>query len=285
MHLRKLAAASAATGAVALGLGLAAPANAAALLPQPKVTVSPNPFTPGARLNLAISACDDAPKTVSNQIFAAAPAFTKSGAGWAATAQAKSTLKAGQTYTTKFSCTVKDETQSGTANFGLTTSIPKQPPKAEPKFKFGFDKVQLSTRRVMPGSNITFRVKCPNPVSATSASWATAPSFKKTGTDTWTGTGRFKSSLPAVVNIKVSCKGFGFVTYSTKPGKRNVGDGGGTGNIPTGPGPNTGDGSLFMQESEGSNMALIAGGSAGALAVAGLGTVLVRRRRTGQESA
>jgi hypothetical protein len=159
-------------------------------------------------------------------------------------------------------------------------SQPKPEPTAtQPAFKFGFDKVQLTTRRVVPGGKIGFTVTCPTTVTATSSSFAVAPRFKK-AEDTSKAVATFRRALPKVVNIKVSCAQFGFVTFSTKPGKGNVDNGP---NVPS-QGPNTGGGATADSGTPANlgGAAAIAASLAGAT---GLGLVFAARRRMAREEA
>jgi hypothetical protein len=155
------------------------------------------------------------------------------------------------------------------------------PTATEPAFKFGFDKVQLSTRRVVPGGKVTFTVTCPTAVTATSSAFVANPRFAKDG-DTSKGTATYKRSLPRVVNIKVSCAKFGFVTFSTKS---DTGNGGGNvGNGPNVPdqAPDTGGGATAE------NGAAALGGAAalaiGLMGATGLGLVAARRRMAREEA-
>ena len=160
------------------------------------------------------------------------------------------------------------------------------PTPTKPTFKFGYDKVKLSTTRVAPGQKTTFAVTCPSTVTITGNGYTQNPlPVKKTGENTWGATGTFKSSLPDPTNVTVVCKGFGSVKYSTSPAKDDGnGNGNGGGNnmtpktpkVPTGP-INTGDGSTL--NNGGSPMAAAAWG---AIAFLGLGAVALRRR-TAQE--
>ncbi|GLZ04605.1 hypothetical protein Acsp03_20710 [Actinomadura sp. NBRC 104412] len=152
-------------------------------------------------------------------------------------------------------------------------------PSEPPTFEFGFDDVKLSTTRVVPGGKTTFTVTCPTEVTITSNAYTQDPlPVSKTGDDTWTATGTFKSSLPNPSIARVTCKDHGTVTFTTNPEKGEMKPGKPTGKIPTGR-IDTGDGST----QGGPGMPLLAGGSAAALAAAGLGA-LALRRRAGRES-
>ncbi|MFI0357085.1 hypothetical protein [Actinomadura sp. 9N407] len=155
---------------------------------------------------------------------------------------------------------------------GGGTPDPTPTPTPTPTFKFGNDKVHLSTSRVVPGGTTTFTVTCPSTVSITSNGYTRNPlAVTKAGKNRWTATGKFRSSLPNPTTATVVCKGYGSVKLSTSPEK---GD-----NmtpkqpkLPTGR-IDTGDGSM----SEGSASALPAAGLS-ALLAAGLGAVALRRR-------
>jgi hypothetical protein len=152
-----------------------------------------------------------------------------------------------------------------------------------PTFKFGYDKVKLSSRRVVPGGKTTFTVKCPSTVSITGNGYTRNPlAVKKIGKATWTATGTFRGNLPDPTTATVVCKGFGSVKFSTSPEKK----GGNTmtpktPKIPSGP-INTGDGSMYGQTG-GSSAPLLAAGW-GVLMAAGLGAVALRRRTVRERS-
>ncbi|MDL4818300.1 hypothetical protein [Actinomadura opuntiae] len=163
-------------------------------------------------------------------------------------------------------------------------TLPPTTPK--PVFRFGFDKVRLSSRVVAPGRHTTFTVTCPSTVTITSNGYTRSPlPVAKTGKSTWTATGTFKSSLPDPTVATVVCKGFGSVRFSTHPSKNPAKPG--TGMQPTTPKiPNgridTGDGSMYGRTA-GSGAPLMAIGW-GALAAAGLGAVALRRRTARERS-
>jgi len=271
MGITRLAAATAAVGGVAL-LGVAVPASAAPAPPAaPDITVKPDPFKPGEKVDLRVTGCKDEPKVGSpNEIFVKGEpsSFGKGTADgvWTTVAATKSALKPEQTYETTFTCTTVD----GPSAFQLRTTIPKTP-----AFTFGFDKVELSTRTVVAGGKLGMTVTCPSTVTATSASFTAEPKFTKNdGVSKATGT--FKDHLPSVVRVKVTCAGYGSVSYSTKPGERDVKPG--DGKIPKGA-PQTGDGTMAPRGDGGPNGLTVAG-SAALLAGAGLGGgLMVRRRR------
>ncbi|GAA2441782.1 hypothetical protein GCM10010191_67560 [Actinomadura vinacea] len=145
------------------------------------------------------------------------------------------------------------------------------PPK--PRFTFGYDKVKLSSRRVVPGGSTMFTVTCPNTVSITGNGFTRSPlTVKKAGANRWTATGTFRSSLPDPTTATVVCKGFGSVKFSTSPEKNDGGMKPSKPKIPTGR-IDTGDGST--QRGDGS--ALPAAGL-GAFALAGFGAFALRRR-------
>ena len=246
---------------------------------DPSISASPNPFVPGSVLTLKVTECNTKPVKVSDSgLFAETPNWTAASPEGTWTAKAKTNKVApGKTYTAKFTC----EVDGGTATLTLSVN-PKNDDKPEPpKFDFGYDDVKLSTRRVVPGGTTTFTVTCPSQVTITSNGYTQNPlPVKKVGERTWTAKGTFKSTLPDPTLATVTCKGYGSVKYSTSPEK---GDGltpkKPTGKIPTGR-IDTGDGSTVA----GGSGALVAGGSAAvALAAAGAGAVLLRRRRTAEE--
>ncbi|GAA2149428.1 hypothetical protein [Actinomadura napierensis] len=168
-----------------------------------------------------------------------------------------------------------------------TTHKPTTPPTTpKPVFRFGFDKVQLSSRVVAPGRKTTFTVTCPSPVTITGNGYTRNPlAVQKAGKSTWTATGTFKSSLPDPTVVTVVCKGFGSVKYSTHPSKNPSKPGNSmqpaTPKIPNGR-IDTGDGSMYGRTA-GSGAPLIAIGW-GALAAAGLGAVALRRRTARERS-
>ncbi|MFB4320053.1 hypothetical protein [Actinomadura sp. 21ATH] len=145
------------------------------------------------------------------------------------------------------------------------------PPK--PTFKFGYDKVQLSSRRVVPGGTTTFTVTCPSAVSITGNGYTQNPlAVKKVGANKWSATGKFRSSLPDPTTATVVCKGFGSVKFSTSPEKGDDNLGPKQPKIPTGR-IDTGDGSTLAQDAS-----PMAAAGLGALAVAGIGAFALRRR-------
>ncbi|MGI5324305.1 hypothetical protein [Actinomadura nitritigenes] len=160
----------------------------------------------------------------------------------------------------------------------------KPPTTPKPVFRFGFDKVKLSSRVVAPGRRTTFTVTCPSTVTITGNGYTGSPlPVKKAGKSTWTATGTFKSSLPDPTVATVVCKGFGSVRFSTHPSKKPSQGGNSmqpaTPKIPNGR-IDTGDGSMYGRTAgSGAPPAAIGWG---ALAAAGLGAVALRRR-TGRE--
>lgn len=160
-------------------------------------------------------------------------------------------------------------------------------PKPKPQFKFGYDKVKLSTTRVAPGQKVTFKVICPTAVTITGNGYTKNPlPVKKSGEKTWVSTGTYRSNLPDPTTVTVVCKDFGSVKYSTSPEKGDE-NGGGNGNggmtpktpkIPTGR-IDTGDGSSLRDG--GSPMMAAAWG---AVAFLGLGAVALRRRTVRERS-
>ncbi|MBA9004051.1 hypothetical protein [Thermomonospora cellulosilytica] len=266
-------------GAAAAALAFAAPAYAAA---QPSISATPNPFYPGDTLTLTATGCTTAPQLQSDSgLFAAPPAFAGQPTTWTAKGKTRSGLTPGKTYVAKWTC----EIEGGTATLSLTTTPGKRPgtPKptpTRPAFSFGYDDVQLSSRRVVPGGSTTFTVTCPTAVTITGNGFTQSPlTVTKVGENTWRGTGTFKQTLPNPTTATVICKDHGAVKYTTDPGDGNGGDmkpKPGT-RIPTGP-INTGDGTLYLEQRGGdSAMPLMAAGAGAALA-AGLGVVVLRRR-------
>lgn len=164
---------------------------------------------------------------------------------------------------------------------------PTSPGPSEPPgdFEFGFDKVTLSTDVVEPGGELTMTVICPTSVTAKSNGFVADPEFTEADEESFTGTAEFKQTLPTVVTLTITCVDHGSVFFSTEPGGKTVKPGGQTGKIPVGA-PDTGDGSTAPQQDP---LALIAGGSVLAVALAGLGAgagvMAVRRRSTRQERA
>ncbi len=161
----------------------------------------------------------------------------------------------------------------------------------KPTFKFGYDKVKLSSLRVAPGYKTTFTVTCPTSVIITGNGYTQKSlPVKKTGENTWTATGTFRKNLPNPTIATVVCKDFGSVKYSTQPekGENKPGKPGKPGQmkpktpkIPTGR-IDTGDGSTYVQN-EGAPAGLLAAGF-GALMALGLGAVALRRRTAGERS-
>jgi hypothetical protein len=163
----------------------------------------------------------------------------------------------------------------------------------EPAFKFGTDKVKLSSLRVAPGYKTTFKVICPTSVSITSNGYTQNPlPVKKAGENTWTATGTFRKNLPNPTTATVVCKDYGSVKFTTQPEKAD-GNGGKKGNkggstltpktpkIPTGR-IDTGDGSMYNRD-QNSPAPLLAAGW-GALMAVGLGAIVLRRRSAAERS-
>ncbi|MCP9952423.1 hypothetical protein [Actinomadura madurae] len=164
---------------------------------------------------------------------------------------------------------------------GEPTESPSPSP-TKPTFKFGYDKVKLSSRRVAPGLSTTFTVTCPSTVTITGNGYTRNPlPVKKAGKATWTATGTFRSKLPDPTTATVVCKGFGSVRFSTSPEKGGNNMEPKTPKIPTGP-INTGDGSMYAG-SDGSAAPVLAA-MWGALMAAGLGAVALRRRTVRERS-
>jgi hypothetical protein len=163
-----------------------------------------------------------------------------------------------------------------------TESPSPSPSPTKPTFKFGYDKVKLSSRRVAPGLSTTFTVTCPSTVVITSNGYTKNPlPVKKVGKATWTATGTFRSNLPDPTTATVVCKGFGSVRYSTSPEKGGNNMEPKTPKIPTGP-INTGDGSMYGR-ADGSAAPVLAA-VWGAVMAAGLGAVALRRRTVRERS-
>ncbi|NEA23092.1 hypothetical protein [Actinomadura bangladeshensis] len=167
-------------------------------------------------------------------------------------------------------------------------------PGTPPAFKFGPDKVKLSSLRVAPGYKTTFTVTCPTSVSITSNGYTQNPlPVKKAGENTWTATGTFRKNLPNPTTATVVCQDYGSVKFTTQPDKAdgNKGDKGGnkggstltpkTPKIPTGR-IDTGDGSMYMRDHNSTAPLLAAGW--GALMAVGLGAIVLRRRSAAERS-
>ncbi|MFB4305212.1 hypothetical protein [Actinomadura sp. GTD37] len=158
----------------------------------------------------------------------------------------------------------------------------------KPTFKFGPDKVRLSSMRVAPGYTTKFNVICPTSVTITGNGYTQNPlPVKKAGKTIWTATGTFRKNLPDPTIATVVCKGYGSVKFTTRPEKGGTKPGKPgqlkptTPKIPTGR-IDTGDGSTYTRN-EGSPAGLLAAGW-GALAALGLGAVVLRRRTAGERS-
>ncbi|WP_030163580.1 hypothetical protein [Spirillospora albida] len=161
------------------------------------------------------------------------------------------------------------------------TPTPTPTPTA-PQFKFGTDKVRLSTNRVVPGGSTTFTITCPSSVSITSNGYTRNPlPVAKIAENRWRATGTFRSKLPDPTTATVVCKGYGSVKLSTSPEKGDNGLKPRTPKIPTGP-INTGDGSVYGQRDGSSALLPAAGG--GALLLAGFGAFALRRKTAGKRS-
>ncbi|MGP4022777.1 hypothetical protein [Actinomadura sp. 3N407] len=283
MRSTRLAAAGVAAGAMVLGM--AGPA-----LADGKASASPNPFTAGSKITVTVAGCESKPVLAhqGTMVFAEVVKFTQSGANWTSgpvTTFDSRHLKAGQTYNYKVTCHDANQ-QKLTMTLPLTVAKPDGNPDPTPEFKFGYDKVKLSSRRVAPGQNVTFTVNCPTAVSVSGNGYTKNPlPVKKAGKDTFTATGTYRSNLPDPTTVTVVCKDFGSVKYSTSPEKAGgSGNGGGnamepkTPKIPTGP-INTGDGSSLGND--GSPMMAAAWG---AFMFLGLGAVALRRRTVQERS-
>ncbi|TNY36900.1 hypothetical protein EIO00_10925 [Thermomonospora catenispora] len=250
---------------------------------QPSISASPNPFYPGDTLTLTAKGCTTAPQLQSDSgLFVSPPQFRGQPTTWIAQGKTRSNLTPGKTYVAKWTCQI----EGGSAVLSLTTTPGKRPDRptptptpTRPTFSFGYDDVQLSTRRVVPGGSTTFTVTCPTSVTITGNGFTQSPlKVTKIGENKWRATGVFKKNLPNPTTATVICKGHGSVKYTTNPDKgdnNNMKPKPST-KIPTGP-INTGDGTLYMAEKNGSAMPLAAAGAGAALA-AGLGAVVLRRR-------
>ncbi|MQY07976.1 hypothetical protein [Actinomadura macrotermitis] len=292
MGITRLAAAGAVSGAALLGA--AAPAVAAPPADEPagppKITSGAFPAEPGGNLELRVTGCAGSPHVLPNKLFFKNdPAdWNEQGKGvWTAIATTASDLEPDHVYTAKFFC----RTGKGLEAFELSVRTPhrttppptppptsgpgKPPPGKDPRFKFGFDDVRLSSRRVLPGGNVDINATCPVQPTASSSSFVEQPRMDAVDNsgDRWEGNGRFKKHLPAIVRLTVTCPGYGSVTFSTRPGSDRAEDGGPT--IPQGA-PDTGDGST----AHGRDPApALTGGALAALAAVGGGVVLRRRAK------
>lgn len=276
------------SGAALVALVIPGSAAFAAPTDKPQATYSPKRFTPGDNLWVRITGCVGEPRlSGTNEAFAEGEpgSFERSGGDtWTGIGGTLRSLKSGNSYLTRFGCL----TGKGFQTFPLWVTPPDKIPPAPPSppgkprpepppgegFRFGYGDVELSTRTVTPGGRLGIRVTCPSSVRATSASFVSEPRFSRIGKDEHKGTARFASSLPSIVKVRVECRGYGSVTFSTKPGQKDV-DPGDQG-IPQGS-PNTGDGSLANTQ-DGPDYTL---GAAGALALA---YVLHRRRRASERA-
>lgn len=285
MRSTRLAAAGVAAGAMVLGM--AGPA-----LAEGKAVASPNPFPAGSAINVTVTGCDTKPVLghQGTMVFAETVNFTQNGDTWSSgpvkTFDGRH-LKAGQTYNYRVTCYDADN-QKVTMTLPLTVAEAQDnpdptPTPGRPEFRFGYDKVKLSTRRVAPGQKVTFKIACPTEVTVSGNGYTQNPlPVKKAGDGVWTATGTYRSNLPDPTTVTVVCKNFGSVKYSTSPekGDGNGGGGNGGGNamtpqtpkIPTGR-IDTGDGSSLRDG--GSPMMAAAWG---AFAFLGLGAVALRRR-------
>ncbi|XRQ06920.1 hypothetical protein ACN3XK_62035 [Actinomadura welshii] len=291
MRSTRLAAAGVAAGA--LVLGMAGPA-----LADGKAVASPNPFPAGSNVNITVTGCNPESEPVlqhgGTMVFAQTVNFTHSGGTWTSgpvkTFDGRQ-LKAGETYTYTVTCHDANQ-QKLTMKLPLTIAKADDNPEpspspGRPEFKFGYDKVKLSTTRVAPGQKVAFKVACPTAVTISGNGYTENPlPVKKTGENVWGATGTYRSNLPDPTTVTVVCKDFGSVKYSTSPDK---GDGNGNGNgggsmdpktpkIPTGR-IDTGDGSSLGEA--GSPMMAAAWG---AFAFLGLGAVALRRRTVRERS-
>jgi hypothetical protein len=265
MHTTRLAAAGAVAALVALGM--AGPAQAA----EPAASATPDPFKPGADLTLSITECTETPTSVAGDLFTGTPQFSgEAGGTWTAKQATKPALAPGKSFTITINCKVGEAPIERT----VTVTSAKEEPNEPPAFSFGFDDVKMSTTRVVPNGSTTFTVTCPTAVTINSNAYTTNPlPVTKSGENTWTSTGKFKSSLPNPSVVTIACKDHGAVEFTTNPEKGEMKPGKKIpGKIPTGR-IDTGDGSTQT----GTGMPLLAGGTA-ALAAAGLGAVALRRR-------
>ncbi|MBA9004606.1 hypothetical protein [Thermomonospora cellulosilytica] len=283
MRIIRLAATGTACGAAALTLlAPTVPARAQAAPAAPKATTTfPEGFRPGYNLVIEVTGCEQAPTSrgLRNEIFAEDPGFQKAedGDGWTAIGGTRRDLQAGRTYRTEFRCG-----GLGGETFPLQITVPGSAgggpgggatgsPSPGGGFEFGFDKVKLSTRKVVAGGTMGFTVTCPTTVTAESAAFAEAPEFTRKG-QVSKGTATFAQTLPSIVKIKVTCAGHGHVEYSTEPAEEALGEGGPK--IPVGA-PNTGGGVA----ERGPGAVAYGGAAAVLLAAAGTGVLTLRRRR------
>ncbi|MFG2087062.1 MULTISPECIES: hypothetical protein [unclassified Spirillospora] len=285
MRSTRLAAAGVAAGAMVLGM--AGPA-----LADGKASASPNPFTAGSKITVTVEGCETKPVLAhqGTMVFNGLVKFTQSGTTWTSAPVAtfdSRHLKAGQSYDYKVTC-YDPNNKKLTLTLPLTVAKPDgndpTPTPTTPTFKFGYDKVKLSTTRVAPGQKVTFTVNCPTAVTVSGNGYTKNPlPVKKTGDATWTAQGTYRSNPPDPTTVTVVCKDFGSVKYSTSP-EKGTGNGTGTGmkpktpKIPTGP-INTGDGSSLG--TDGSPMMAAAWG---AFMFLGLGAVALRRRTVSERS-
>ncbi|GAA2587003.1 hypothetical protein SMC26_42825 [Actinomadura fulvescens] len=273
-----------AVGAALTALAIPAPAASAAPQDKPQATYSPQRFTPGDNLWVRVTGCLGEPRVSgTNEAFDEGEpgSFERSGDAWTGIGGTLRTLKSGNSYLTRLGCV----TGKGFQTFPLWVTPPDRIPPAPPSppgkprpepppgggFTFGHDDVDLSTRTVMPGGRLGIRVTCPAPVRATSASFVSEPRFERVGEDGHRATARFESTLPSIVKVRVECRGYGSVTFSTRPGQKHVDPG--DQSIPQGS-PNTGDGSMADTD----NSPGYALPVAGSLVLVGV-YVLHRRRR------
>lgn len=279
---------------IAVSCWAAGPASAAPGDPVgndlgPPVTWGPKDFQPGDDLDVQVTGCDTAPvsgfQAGSNEIFAQTLKFADTAAEgaeqpvWKATARTRAGLEPGGSYQTLLRC----EVDGALVDFPLTVKVPGGPRSPSPSdtFDFDFDKVELSTRTVTPGGQLTFTVTCPTSVTAESAAFTEAPEFTESDDedDEFTATATFKSTLPSVVTIKVTCEDHGSVTFSTQPGDNDIGNGGP--DVPAGA-PDTGDGSTLRGGGAMTPLGWAAAGLLLAGAGAGAGAFVRRRTRSAE---
>lgn len=280
MRSTRLAAAGVAAGAMVLGM--AGPAFA-----DGKASASPYPFKAGSKVTVTVTGCDTKPVLAhqGTMVFNGLVKFTQSGTTWTSAPVAtfdSRQLKAGQSYDYKVTC-FDPNNEKLTMTLPLKVAEPDGNPDPTPEFKFGYDKVKLSTTRVAPGQNVTFTVNCPTAVTVSGNGYTKNPlPVKKTGDAMFSAQGTYRSNLPNPTTVTVVCKDFGSVKYSTSPEKaKENGNGGGmtpkTPKVPTGP-INTGDGSTL-----GTGGSPMAAAAWGVFAFLGLGAVALRRRTVSED--
>lgn len=140
------------------------------------------------------------------------------------------------------------------------TSPPTPPPPLpDPSFKFGYDKVKLSTHRVVPGGTVTITVTCPTAVAIAHDVFVPPPGeviaphdplfldAKQIGPRLFRAVGTFQQHLPKVGHVVIACAYYGYLSFTLTPdragGSTSVHPSTSTPKVPVGA-PETGDGSL-----------------------------------------